>query len=332
MISDMPVFPGLAYGATEGMLASLHETDAESIRSRFRKLRLRPFPDDIRSGTGIRVVYDLPRILALAAVFDLNRLYVPQGHAVEIVQSTWPEWCRAYLAAAVDIGTLPSLAEMPDHASSVIHLQPDAYGGTCFSSNEPFAGAEARTRREDGADGAAPMISIDTSRAVGRLTRATDLPAQAGLRAAFLGLDLSFGWTASDTPHRAGVEEMAYGRGFLDEGPYFDRADALLGATELDFDQAQRPLSFRRLEALLSYLERPAPLDRWKAEIGSEEDRPRLKHLLVFFAESMGLRVMDSYPSTMKALGVAGARALAMGYIAAARAKQSGRAMSPRKA
>lgn len=45
--------------------------------------------------------YDLSRTLAILAVFEVDALHVPQGQAA-IVEATWPEWCRASIAAPAD--------------------------------------------------------------------------------------------------------------------------------------------------------------------------------------------------------------------------------------
>lgn len=302
---------GLTYGATERLLAELHETTPESIRSRFRKLRLKPFPDEIRSGTGKRVAYDLPRILALSAVFDLNRLYVPQGRAVELVETCWPEWCRAFLAAAAASSLLTGKINFPIGASPSIRMLPDAYddGG----SGPELMGIGPFPVPGDVA-AMPPFIEVDTTRTVGML--ATTVSAKGALAAAFADLERAFGWTAPATPHRASVAEMSRGRGFLDEGPYFARARILLGDPSRFPDPVRMPLAFARMQALIDYIEDPAPIDRWKSDIGDDEDRPRLGHLLSFWAESKGLKVRRSYPEIAQALAGRDVREAALSYIA----------------
>jgi hypothetical protein len=310
-ITEHGGWAGLSYGATERLLAELHETTPESIRSRFRKLRLKPFPDEIRSGTGRRIAYDLPRILALAAVFDLNRLYVPQGRAVELVETCWPEWCRAFLAAAAVCSLLPDGLDVPLGASSSIRLLVDAY-------NDGFGGPELMKSEAEAIQvhGTAmpPSIEVDTMRIVGKL--ASTVSPKRALSEAFTRLERAFGWTAPATPHRASVAEMSRGRGFLDEGPYFERAKALLCEPSRFPDPERTPLAFGRMQALIDYIEDPAPIDRWKAEIGDDEDRPRLGHLLSFWAASKGLKVRRRYPEIAQALAGREVHDVALGYIA----------------
>lgn len=312
-VRKQAAWAGLSYGATERLLADLHETSPESVRSRFRKLRLKPFPDEIRSGTGRRIVYDLPRILALAAVFDLNRLYVPQGRAVEMVETCWPEWCRAFIAAAVGQSLFPAPPYMPTGVSPSIRMLADAYraedGGPELLDILPGSiTAGVRT--------GVPMIVVDAGRTVALL--AGVVANDAALTAAFSDLERAFGWTPPSTPHRAAVAEMSRGRGFLDEGPFFGRATALLNGTSSVTNPDGGPISFARTQALIEYLEDPAPIDRWKAEIGEEEDRPRLGHLLSFWAASRGLKVRHSYPEIAKVLAGRNVREMAFRYIASA--------------
>lgn len=282
-------WPGLSYGVTERLLVELQETGPESIRTRFRKLRLRPFPDDIRSGTGIRIAYGLSRILALAAVFDLNRLYVPQGQAVAMVEEAWPEWSRVFLPDAYR----------------------DASGLELFVSNLATDNDVKRTP---------PIIAVDAGRIVDGIVRVTKARPGA-LDIAFQAVERAFGWTPPSTPHRAAVAGMSRGRGFLDKRPDFERAEALLLAPEEWVDAATRSLAHVRLNALLRYVADPAPIDRWKGEIGIKEDRPRLKHLIAFWADENGMRSGIQYPAT-KALTIADARVLALECVAQARASR----------
>ncbi|WP_093007160.1 hypothetical protein [Sphingomonas palmae] len=296
------------------MLADLHETSPENIRSRFRKLRLKPFPDEIRSGTGKRVAYDLPRVLALSAVFELNRLYIPQAHAIEMVENCWPEWCRAFIAAAGSYGLLPPGMETPHDSSPVLTVLADAFRG-------PSGGPELLSvpvpRDRDEARPALPAVHVETRRIVAALAGMVASSRQ--LSEAFIDLERAFGWTPPATPHRASVAQMSRGRGFLDEGPYFDRAEAMLNAPPKSFDRAKLPIAHARLQALMAYLERPAPIDQWKAELGDDEGRPRLRHLLSFWADAKGLEVTERYPHTAETLAGRDVREAALHYIATAR-------------
>lgn len=301
-------WPGLTYGATERLLADLNDTSVEGVRTRFRKLRLRPFPDEIRTGTGNRVVYDLRRLLALCAVFELNRLFVPQGHCVQLVEAHWVEWCRASLVAAHRLGLASPPASMPEDFSSVLRLSANSFAGEQQAPQvvvKPVDQTEADIV-------AAPALLVDTARMVAAMGAATrDLPAFA---AAFSDLDASFGWAQPKVPHRAAVEHLSERRGFLEDGPYLERAALLFNATE-----PRSPFERYRLQGLVDYLERPAPVDAWKGEIGSDEERPRLKHLVNRRAGELGLLVRDQYPEIMMTISSEGATALALSYIARAR-------------
>ena len=311
------VWPGLSYGQLEAMLAVVHETSPDIVRARFRKLRARPFPGDIQTGTGRRVTYDLSRAIAVTAVFELNSLYVPQGAAVEMVERAWPEWCRAFVAAAVDLGLATRPAAMPRFAGPVIRIAP-----TALTAGDDAAIFAATTRRgPDDADLVTPpTLAVDTRRAVAALalaaesTSATPPP----LAAAFNELEVAFGWTPPAVPERGEVTDERIGRGFLEEGPYLRRAEAMLDAAAEEFDRDRRPASAARLQLLLEYLEAPSPVDAWKEAIGTTPERPRLGQLLSIHGESMGLEVARSYPATMAAAS-GDARAAARRLIAGVR-------------
>lgn len=282
---------GLSYGELESVLAALHECTPEQIRVRFRKLRMRPFPDEIRSGTGRRIVYDLPRTLAIGAVFELNRLLVPQGQAAAIVERTWPEWCRAAIATAIGFEMIERPRAMAADAGQVLTLWPDA-----FASGEPVWAAMTNDA-EDPAAG--PFISVDLRRIVGALLapHAKDMTRK-DLAGAFTSLEASFGWTRPEIPSRGEVAKMTRGRNFLDRGPYLDRVEALLGAPATSFDE-NHPATRRRMQAIFDYLEDPVPIDAWKAEIGTEPSAPRLKHLVHAYAVENGLVPKKRLPDTL---------------------------------
>lgn len=98
----------------------------------------------------------------------------------------------------------------------------------------------------------------------------------------------SFGW-ARPTVDDGDFDAMPRGKTFLNEGPYFERALDLLQAPRVHFEEQTNPASRMRLQRLFDYLERPAPVDAYKNEIGHSVDEPRLKHYLHFFARSNGL-------------------------------------------
>lgn len=301
-------WPGLTYGATERLLADLNDTSVEGVRTRFRKLRLRPFPDEIRTGTGNRVVYDLRRLLALCAVFELNRLFVPQGHCVQLVEAHWVEWCRASLVAAHRLGLAPAATSAPDEAVSVLRLCVNAFGADEQAPQVVFTAAEQR----DADDPAAPALLVHAERMVAAIGAASRDRSAAS--SAFGDLDAYFGWGRPELPHRAVVSEMPGRRGFLEDGPYFERAGMLLRAA------APRSTFERdRLQGVVDYLERPAPVDAWKSEVGSDEDRPRLKHLLNIHAQRLGLVVRERYPETLAIADRENVGEIALRYIADAR-------------
>ena len=286
-----PAF-SMTYGVLERTLAGLADASPDAIRVRFRKLRLRPFPDDIQSGTGNRIRYDLRRVLAIAAAFELNRLYVPQGQAAQLVEAAWPEWCRAAIAAAVELGLASRPGAMPSGMGPVLTLRPNAFGG-----DERFA-VDARSTVEVEAPLSAPSIRVDMRRVLAALVDAEDSDASVRLGTSMRELDATFGWSDQVLPEFATLSSMPLGETFLDEGPYFERARVLLSHADQPFDRAGCPAEAARLEALVSYLRRPAPLDAWKAEIGDRADDFRLKHLLSAWASRLGLAIGGDQPQT----------------------------------
>lgn len=283
-MSDSTPF-SVGYGTLSRMLAGLMASDEDAITSRFRKLRLRSFPDDFGDGTGNRVAYDLPRVLAFASVFGLNGLFIPQGHAVELVSRSWPELCRAAIAAAIGAGLVPAPRAMPSDAGQVAKILPLAF------RDEPVVAA---TNRPGKIDLASPSISIDQSRVVSRLVEVAEAAGcSRQLGGAFAELERLFGW--SPPVEIARLERTG---SFLSEGPYVARAQALLEAPKEDFDEA-RPDRRMRLQWLLDYLERPAPVDAWIAEGGTAENEARLKHLIHFWARDMGLKPRKEWLSTV---------------------------------
>lgn len=286
---------GLSYTALERLIVDLHRAQPEAIRARFRKLRLRPFPDDIRSGRGARVAYDLSRIIAILAVFELNSLHVPQGHAAAIVEATWPEWCRACIAAACEQDLMARPRDMPRRSVATVTILPDAF------ATEPAAVAARATEpapQTVAASGA--RICVDVSRLVSAL--AGVVPARQGeLAAAFAELELSHGWTRRTFPTQSELAEVARGRGFLEEGPYVQRALALLDA-ELDYQGIVVEQQRARMQAFLEYIEDPAPIDAWKVVTGIDAGSPRLGHLLLAWAIGIGLSPGKRMPETVVAL------------------------------
>lgn len=270
--SDLNAF-ALSYGTLERTIADINATDPEAIRIRFRKLRLRPFPRDIRTGTGIRVRYDLSRSIALATVFELNSLWLPQGSAVSMVERAWPEICRAAICAASDLGLMRLPPAAPSSAGAIVTFMPDGFAS---SATAEIVAARVGGRTDLGGSG----LRLDMGRQISALVSAVDMDDPG---AAFADLDARFGWTRSEDT----VVPSDPAGDFLADGPYFDRAEALLGLAR-DADAVAEAARSDRMQALVDYLADPAPVDAWKANLGTSPDKPRLGHLLLAFAKLRG--------------------------------------------
>lgn len=304
----------IGYGELENRLADLGGTDGDAIRTRFRKLRLKPFLDDIQTGTGKRVRYDLPRSLAIMATFELNGLLFPQGQSVWMVERAWPEFCRAAIAGAVEAGILPRPRAMPASAGPLVTLFPDA-----FASGAQAEVLAARIGPDDMEAAGAPLVVVDARRFVAALAPDAENP-PAGLSAALGRLELAFGWTAPALP--GGVTRLSeFDRGggtFLERGPFFERATALLSAPAKAFGEAS-PHTRARLQALLDYVLDPAPVDQWKGFVGDE--RPtggpglRLRQLLSEFGSVRGLEPSKTWPGTVMTALEGDLAATAMDFV-----------------
>lgn len=277
----------LSYGTLERIIADLNATDPEAIRIRFRKLRLRPFPSDIRTGTGIRVRYDLARSIALATVFELNSMWLPQGSAVAIVERAWPEICRAAICAASDLGLMRRPPAAPTSAGAIVTFMPDG-----FASGTAADVVAAHVSGRTGSTGSG--LRLDMARQVSALVSAVDAVDPG---AAFVDLEAKFGWTRPQGT-AAPTDPTV---GFLEDGPYFQRAAALLGMMTCSNSNAnvRSPIWS---QALVDYLAHPAPVDAWKASLGMSADRPRLGHLLMAFARRHGFEA-PSYDFVEAAVG-----------------------------
>ncbi|MGP7795641.1 hypothetical protein [Sphingomonas sp. CLY1604] len=297
----------LTYGELERTIADLNGTDPEAIRVRFRKLRLRPFPSDIRTGTGVRVRYDLARTIALATVFELNSLWLPQGSAVSIVERAWPEICRAAVCAASDLGVANRPPAAPSTAGAVVTFMPDGFAsGAVAEVVAAWAGSSSTP--------SASGIRVDMTRPVSAVLATADAGDPV---AAFADLEARFGWTR---PHDVAPPGGKLGD-FLEDGPYLERADALLGAAGA-LEAATDGPSRVRIQALVDYLAEPAPIDAWKASIGRHADEPRLGHLLMSFARLHGLDA-PGYETVEAAVGPEDLGILAADLIRGARGRSS---------
>lgn len=310
----MDAHPGFAmsYGELERLLSTLVGADPRIVRARFRKLRLRPFPDDIQTGTGVRVRYDLRRTLAIAAVFEINNLYVPQGSAASMVEASWPECCRALLAAAFMQGIIPRPASMPESCGSIVEI-----GCSAVAASEGTL-IDATVTNVIDRDRLAirPLIAVDVARLAMLLAHSTGdgMGGREGLVEALAEMDRDFGWSkpvvGSDS-----FATLHWSDSFLDEGPYFQRALAFLQAPTEHFDAKLHPANRMRLQTLYGYLEHPSPIDAPKREIGHSAERHRLRHYLHFHAKDMGIDTTEELPDTLR--GVApGPRALALVHLA----------------
>lgn len=298
-----------SYGELEEMLAKLSQTSRDQIRVRFRKLRLRPFPDDIRTGTGVPVPYDLPRSLAIALTFELNALLFPQGQAVHMVEHAWPEACRAAITAAVSAGILGPQPSIPANAGSLLLLYPDAFG------SQDVLAAEAVKPSEIGCG--LPTVMLDVRRVVDALIElADDNPEQLGQ--AFATLSARFGWAGTATS-KSPLPARERAKSFLLQGPYLARAEAFLRAPAACFDAAEQLASRTRLQALFDYLLAPAPVDAHYSIVGTEDDEPRLERLIAAVGDSAGLQAVKRYPAVSLAIPPSEARARGLKLIAGAR-------------
>lgn len=311
MTSSVSVFSS-SYGELEAALAAMCAIEPAAVRARFRLLRLHVFPDAIREGAGSRVRYDLPRMLACAAVFALVDGRLPQRSAMELVRATWPEWCRAFLVAAVQDGLISPPEAMPNELLPVLRIMPDGWPNGATSLVVAVVG-----------DVSMPTGLPVACRLVDCRAMQVALRGLAGDLSAFIGAAASlatrFGWAAASLPFRGDVRMMPPAGGFLDDGPYFARALALLDAC----DRPHLSATLRwRLAQLMAYLERPAPIDAWKREIGRDGDRPRLHHLLTFRAAEMGILSFDRYPEVTRVCGDLDVSAAARRLIADAHAQR----------
>ncbi len=294
-------WPSMRYGDLEGLLVELSGGDKRGVLGRFRNLRQMPYPDAIKAGTGNHLVYDLPRVLAFCAAYEINALLVPQSHAVALVRDAWPELVRGFVAAAAALEVAASPEKMPKRISAIVSILPDGFA----PEGQPAATA-SNLLLSDAADGVTAQLRVDCAALVTViapwLARSGGASGSAG---AFGDLDRSFGWSGGSVPHRATVVNMFAGSSFLDRGPYLERASAFLHiAATLPAKGNDRPARRRSVKAaqnLLDYLGRPSPIDEWKGEIGTEEGRPRLKHLLAAVGGAVGLKPPVRWPETILA-------------------------------
>lgn len=266
----------IGYGLLEGLLQDIVGGRNGVIVSRFRKLRPKLAADGLLTETGNHVAYDLKRILAISAIFQLNALAIPQAHAADIVVKNWVEVVQAYLQAQA-VATRQSSTSLRSEA--ILHIHIDAL----TDSPEVTSWASVQTEDKSGTS----HLAIDCHRVVALLIPLGErLPdGSQRLSAAFDELRQDFGPATGEKSNYALVSKPIEGSLFSD-GPYFARARALLSA-EPSADR--HSLTTSRLQAYLDYLENPAPVERWKSHLGTKAEEPRLGHFLSAWGVEIGL-------------------------------------------
>lgn len=273
---DREVF-ALKYGAVETLLVNLTGGSAKAIVTRFRKLRPKFAADGLLSETGNNLSYDLTRVIAIWATYELNALSIPQGSAVEIVVSNWPEIARASLTAWHTATNRSQAANKT--RSPVVRIYIDALSGS--PEDGSWASLEA-----DAIPGS-PHVTLDCAPVVEAVIATAESSQQsARLAEAFTEIESMFGWDELEDGHPERLPRRKKSD-FFGTGPYFDRARALLA---VELGQELHPRRATRLQAVLDYLEMPAPIDSWKRYIGTEPGRPRLVHMLAAWGVALGLK------------------------------------------
>lgn len=267
----------LGYGALEGLLNTLLGTSGNVVVSRFRKLRPKFAADGLLTDTGNRVSYDLTRVVAICAVYQLNLLSVPQGQAVDVVVANWPEIARASLNAR---SNQLQQKKRKDPQNAAVRIYIDAMG----PGEKSTSWASLSRDRAHGL----PHIVLDLSSVVAAISAEVGESdgLDGGLVAAFNELEETFGWAQVADQERPRLPQRGQSD-FFGTGPYFERARVLLAH---DPGQLLHHSEALRLQAYLDYLEEPAPIDSWKRFIGSEADEPRLVQILTTWGADLGLR------------------------------------------
>lgn len=267
----------LKYGALESTITALVGGRGSAIVSRFRKLRPKFASDGMLTETGNRVSYDLTRILAIFATYEINSLSIPQGHAVDIVVANWPEIARACLTAWLNVPErAPTLESEPP---SLVRIYIDAL-------NDPPQEGSWASLQPDAFLGI-PHVALDCRPLIDAVIDAAKQSNQsAQLVKAFVELESTFGWDdlAEEDPKRLPSRKES---DFFGTGPYFGRARILLAVEPGQQIHRRRAA---RLQAVLDYLEKPAPIDSWKRFIGTEPGRPRLVHMVAAWGVALGLK------------------------------------------
>lgn len=268
----------LRYSAMVEFLAATTDGTQKSIESRFRKLRPKFAPDNLLTSPGIRVEYDLTRVLAIGAIYALNALGLAQGHAVDIVVANWPEIALGYAAAwrehSKQLGT-------DDDTPSLVSIYVDAFDEGRDGRDTALASWASNTE-SDPID--LSHVLLDCGPLVSALSCIADKAnQQSTLRAAFEELGADFSAPVAIPREISGKS----GSAFFSTGPYFDRARTVL-ASEPGRKLSRRKVA--RLQTYLQYLEVPPSIDAWKAIIGREAGGPRLHQMLAAWGVRLGLQ------------------------------------------
>ncbi|RYY26083.1 MAG: hypothetical protein EOP62_11420 [Sphingomonadales bacterium] len=273
---DSPPQPdtfALSYGALEKLLISLTGGEQSSIASRFRKLRPKFADDGLLTRPGNRVSYDLSRTLAICAIYQINQLTIPLGHAVDLVVGNWPEIAQA----CINAGSEETRSEF------LVRIYVDAFRQMHAGSTKPasWAGVGPSASTEF------PHICLDCRLIVDNLASLFDASGfhQSSLANAFERLDRDFGGKAGADADAPPVPKKVE-PGFFGTGPYFERARVLLSA---DPKSRLSPGEHHRLQAHLDYVEAPAPIDSWKRYIGTEPRKGALVQMLAARGAQLGL-------------------------------------------
>ena len=266
----------LKYGTLEALLGALLGGQDSAIVTRFRKLRPKFASDGLLSTTGSNLSYDLTRILAICATYEINALSIPQGHAVDIVVASWPEIAKACLTGLKNAGD-PDPAGT-DGRSTIVRFYIDAL-------NESPADGSWASIQPDAVPGS-PHVALDCGPIVDAVIAIAERSGQsARLQHAFAELEETFGWEILEEGDPARLPRRKESD-FFGTGPYFERARMLLAVEPGQELHRRRAI---RLQAVLDYLERPAPIDSWKRFIGTEPGKPRLVHMLAAWGVELGL-------------------------------------------
>jgi hypothetical protein len=280
---------GLRYGELEDLTVLILGGHREKVITRFRKLRPKFAPDMLLSSPGVRVNYDLPRVLSIAAVFLVNSTGVPLAKAVDLVIANFPELARGCLLTwkAADTG------DDADRSRFLINIHVDGFDdewekgaySVSWASNGPI-------QSEAGAH-----IVVDCLHVVHNLVVHQEATGRRGsLAEGFDDLSRTYGWV-NRLQGEAPVLPRRLGSSFFSTGPYFARARAILAhSPDQPISKARRAL----LQSHLNYIEWPPPIDAWKGILGTEHGAPQLRHLLAVWGLELGLQSSIAGTEVMK--------------------------------